>query len=96
MNSMLAGWVTTEQKMKKCTKCLKEKPLAEFEAKKQTSTGYGSRCKKCATAIHKKYRPPVAGITKPRKQSIKDTWRQEQIVKYGIAVVEAMEALHDF
>lgn len=81
--------------MKKCTKCGQEKPLEEFEANKQTSTGYGARCKKCATAIHKKYRPQVAGITQPRRKSIKDTLRQEQIVKYGIAVVEAMESLHD-
>ncbi len=79
--------------MKKCSKCGEEKPLTEFEANKQHSTGYGARCKECATAIHKKYRPPAktqrGGITK------KESARQQQIAKYGIAVVEAMEALDD-
>ncbi len=79
--------------MKRCTKCGEEKQENEFEADNRRPDGRGSRCKKCATAIHKKYRPPVAGVTQPRRKTRKDTLRQEQIVKYGIAVVEAMDTI---
>jgi hypothetical protein len=78
--------------MKRCTTCGKEKLEAEFAKDKRKKDGLDTRCKKCAIARKNKYQPLVVGRVQPRRKTISDTKRQNMIVKYGLAVVEAMEA----
>lgn len=78
--------------MKRCTTCGKEKPEAEFAKDKRNKDGLDSRCKKCGVARKNKYQPLVVGRVQPRRKTIADTKRQRLIVKYGLAVVEAMDA----
>ena len=49
MDSSGAGLVTTNILMntKKCFKCLKELPLADFYLHKETADGHLNKCKKC-------------------------------------------------
>jgi hypothetical protein len=81
--------------MKKCTTCGKEKEPKEFAKDKRAKDGLDARCKKCAIARKNKYQPLVTGQVRPRQKTRKDTLRQQLIVKHGLAVVEAMEAIGD-
>jgi NAD-dependent SIR2 family protein deacetylase len=77
--------------MKRCTACAEEKPESDFAKDKRRKDGLDSRCKKCGTSRTRKYQPLVHDQIQPRTKSISNTKRQNLIVKYGIAVVEAME-----
>lgn len=78
--------------MKTCKCCGKEKELHEFVKEKRNKDGRGANCKKCQSKIsNAKYYPLVRGFVVPRAVMVKENRRTSMIVKYGIAVVEAME-----
>ena len=76
---------------KVCTKCGKQKPKKLFKTQSQRKDGISSICKECCAASDRKYRPPAHGLIVPRRKANADSERQRMVVKYGYAVVEAME-----
>lgn len=81
--------------MKKCSRCGEEKPIEDFPRDKSRKDGLFVYCRKCVSANSRKYHPVVTGCRKPRSVVMKAKSRQDMIVKYGIAVVEAMDSIKD-
>lgn len=81
--------------MKKCTKCLKLKPLEEFYRDKSHKDGRRSSCKKCFSVESKIYnsKPEVKESTRNRQKKyhaqpdvkiLKENYRLR--VKYGLTI----------
>lgn len=64
--------------MKTCTKCHIEKPLTEFNKRKQSKDGYNSHCKLCANSYPKKvyseYNKLYSLINKEQKKQYHKKW----------------------
>lgn len=86
---------------KYCPKCKTEKERVEFYVSRNTKDGLYGWCKCCSKAHNKANylangKPnKTTDVAKPKRVVLKERYRQNLIVKYGLAVVEAMEALDD-
>lgn len=80
--------------MKTCRLCGMTGDLDKFEKDKVSKDGRSTRCKECARKKQKKYnaKSSVTGERRTRAKARKESSRQELIVRYGLAVVEAMES----
>lgn len=78
--------------MKKCSCCGEEKPKELFGNDKTHKGGLRSSCRACTNMERRARYKPTLGIRKPRKIAWAALKRQRDIVRYGLAVVEALEA----
>lgn len=83
--------------MKHCPKCNSTKEDLEFYNEAKRPDGLSGWCKCCYREYNKaQYRKKpnrTTDIVKPRSIVIKERIRHEQVVKYGSAVAEIIEAM---
>lgn len=78
-----------ESDTKRCTKCLRDLPLAMFGANSQSKDGFDWRCKKCRHDDRDTVYEANLGLN--RGQAAAKSKRQNRVAQYGESVVEAME-----
>jgi superfamily II helicase len=84
-----------KKKLKTCPRCLEEKTLDNFHKSANTKDGHFAYCKDCTNEKHRKERPLVLGLRKPRKVVAAETSRMRDVVKYGLELVETFESIQN-
>ena len=75
--------------MKKCSTCHQEKELFAFTKDARNRDGLSYECRECKNKRQRK----GPNIAKNRGHAIAFSKRQNQIAKYGLAVIETMDTL---
>ena len=88
----------TQQKI--CKACLVEKDYSEFSPNPKMISGCINTCKSCTAKKArnnpiKRHRNIVYGRVMPRQMAREKTRKQKQIVKYGLDVSQAIDALNE-
>ena len=81
--------------MKTCIKCGETKTVDDFVSDKNMSDGKRNVCKKCFAKYCRKLRVATSAYGKPtpRMAAITKTKKQNDIARYGEAVVEALDSM---
>ena len=78
-----------ENGIKRCTKCNRDLPVSRFYQNAAAKDGLSWNCKSCLGAMNHAVYEKKLGLG--RGKATAKTKRQNKVVKYGEAIVEAME-----